>query len=98
MSPLENRWLYDGTQIDLRTVPEGSEHAGGTLWVDGEASNPDTGVVVYEVVPGDTMWSISQRAGVPLEQVAALNAQQNPDPNLIYADQSLVLGLAGPKG
>lgn len=44
----------------------------------------------YEVQPGDTLWSIAQRYGSSVEDLA--NANSISDPSLIYPGQRLFLG------
>ena len=47
------------------------------------------GTFRYTVQPGDTMFSIAQRFGVPLDELIAANPQI-PNPNLIFRDRSSV--------
>lgn len=44
----------------------------------------------YDVVPGDTLWGISHRSGVPVERIARDN--HLADPNRILVGQHLVVG------
>ncbi len=44
----------------------------------------------YAVRPGDTLWSISRRTGVPIRTLVGINKIKNPD--LIYAGELLKLG------
>jgi len=44
----------------------------------------------YVVRPGDTLWQISQRFGVPVETLLRLNHLSHP--HLIYPGQKLILG------
>jgi N-acetylmuramoyl-L-alanine amidase len=44
----------------------------------------------YDVKPGDTLWSISRRTGVPVDQIVRDNGLT--DPNHIAAGQHLVVG------
>jgi soluble lytic murein transglycosylase-like protein len=48
----------------------------------------------YDVKPGDTLWAISQRTGVPVDRIARDNGLANPD--LIMPGQHLVIGDAPP--
>lgn len=50
--------------------------------------------VVYMVQPRDTMYSISRRFGVPLEELAALNGIVNI--NRIWVGQNLIIPVPGP--
>lgn len=43
----------------------------------------------HEVQPGDTLWSISRRLGLPLEVILQLNKLANP--NLIYPGQKIII-------
>ena len=45
--------------------------------------------MIYVVKPGDTLYSLSRRFGVPVETIAWLN--QIPDPNVIVEGQALLL-------
>ncbi len=44
----------------------------------------------YAVRPGDTLWSISRRTGIPIRTLVGINKIKNPD--LIYAGELLKLG------
>lgn len=44
---------------------------------------------IYTVLPGDTLLSICDKFGVPIESVLAANSIENA--NLIYADQELII-------
>ena len=44
----------------------------------------------YDVKPGDTLWSISRRTGVPVDQIVRDNRLENP--NLIVPGEHLVVG------
>lgn len=48
----------------------------------------------YVVRSGDTLWSLSKRTGVPVDQIAARNHIRNPD--RIYAGQNLDLNSPAP--
>lgn len=43
----------------------------------------------YVVRPGDTLWSISRKTGVALEELIGINGIKDPD--LIYAGEHLKL-------
>lgn len=45
--------------------------------------------MIYVVRPGDTLWSISRRYGVPVAEIARLN--QLPEPDVLVPGQSLLL-------
>jgi len=53
---------------------------------------PD-GSIVYVVQAGDTLSLISQKTGVPVEQIRALNASSIGDGYIIHVGQELVLSL-----
>jgi len=53
---------------------------------------PD-GSIVYVVQVGDTLSLISQKTGVPVEQIRALNASSIGDGYIIHVGQELVLSL-----
>src|SRR5579884_720672 len=59
----------------------------GVLW----GTRP---VQAYTVQPGDTLWSLSQRSGVPVDQLARQNGIA--DPNHILVGQQLTLAPAAP--
>ena len=52
------------------------------------------GALAYQVKSGDTLWSISRRTGVPVDQLAARNHISNPD--RIYAGQQLDVSAPAP--
>jgi len=56
-------------------------------------SNPSLAATSYIVVAGDTIWSIAQRFGVPLQRL--IDANPTIDPNLLHAGD--VLRIPGPK-
>ncbi len=51
--------------------------------------------LAYQVQPGDTLWAISRRIGIPVDQIARENGIANP--NLIVVGQILSLGPAQPR-
>ena len=69
--------ISDGT-TELTTVAVGGH---GTA-AGGEAAQKEW----YTVVKGDTLWELSQRYGVPLDQIIDLNPDIR-NPNLIYVGQ-----------
>ena len=75
----------DGGTTALTAVAVSS---GGTLADNSAASGAAAAVQEewYTVVKGDTLWGLSQRYGVALSQVIALNPQIS-NPNLIYVGQ-----------
>lgn len=50
--------------------------------------------LAYQVRPGDTLWSISRRSGVPVSRLVRTNHLSHPD--RIYPGQDLALDLAPP--
>jgi LysM repeat protein len=50
----------------------------------------------YDVQPGDTLWAISHRTGVPVDQIVRDNGLK--DPNRLVPGQHLVVGDAPPPG
>ncbi|HEY7201673.1 MAG TPA: transglycosylase SLT domain-containing protein [Candidatus Dormibacteraeota bacterium] len=50
----------------------------------------------YDVQPGDTLWSISARTGVPISRIVQDNGL--PDPDHIVPGQHLVVGDPAPAG
>lgn len=67
-----------GTPVIIQT-PEG----GGTV------SSGKNGGKTYTVQPGDTLWSISRRLGVPLESIIQANPRISP--NQIYPGQTIYI-------
>ncbi|NLN06348.1 MAG: SafA/ExsA family spore coat assembly protein [Firmicutes bacterium] len=64
--------------------------------VTGCETGPKPSVTVYIVQPGDTLFKIAQRFGVPLDAVIAANPQiSNPD--LIFPGQKIIIPRS-PKG
>ncbi|MHB1419346.1 MAG: L,D-transpeptidase family protein [Bacillota bacterium] len=55
----------------------------------GPASPPDAGNKRYVVQPGDTLWGIARRHGIPLESIIQINGLINPDS--IYPGQQILL-------
>lgn len=47
--------------------------------------------IVYKIKPGETLWEISNRFGVPIQEIIRENGIADPD--TIYADQRLVLTI-----
>ena len=72
----------DGNTTGLTAV---AADTGGTA-ADGGA--PAAQGEWYTVVKGDTLWGLSQRYGVPLSRIIALNPQIS-NPNLIYPGQKV---------
>ena len=72
-----------------------SLHVGLVLVIPhpGPVPGPGPGVV-YMVQPRDTMYSISRRFGVPLEELATLNGIVNI--NRIWVGQNLIIPVPGP--
>lgn len=54
-------------------------------------SKPESGYIEYEVKYGDTLWSIAERYGVTVEELAELNDIENV--NVIYAGQILRISV-----
>lgn len=46
-------------------------------------------ITIHVVQPGDTLWAIAQRQGVPLETLIAANAL--PDPNQLVVGQAIII-------
>jgi lipoprotein-anchoring transpeptidase ErfK/SrfK len=48
--------------------------------------------MIYYIQPGDSLFLIAQRFGVPIEKIAAVNKIKNP--NLIFVGQPLIIPLS----
>lgn len=62
------------------------------LLKDGE-SKPESEYIEYKVKYGDTLWSIAERYGVTVEELAEINDIGNV--NVIYAGQTLKIPIYG---
>ncbi len=58
-------------------------------------AGPD-GRILYTVQSGDSLWRIAAVAGIPLEELRAMN-NLGPD-DIISPGQKILLGLGGPAG
>ena len=67
-------------------IPYNSSSSGGT-------NPPSQNVVYYTIRRGDTLWEISNRYGVTVQQLASWNNIVNP--NLIFAGNTLVIYTNG---
>ena len=76
--------LTDGNTSGLTAMPAGSGEtaAGGSTAGTAAAAQGEW----HTVVKGDTLWGLSRRYGVPLDQLIALNPDIR-NPNLIYVGQ-----------
>jgi LysM repeat protein len=73
------------------TVAASQPAAATSAGLDPQASQP-TSATTYTVVAGDTIWSIAQRFGVPLQRLIEANPKINP--NLLHVGD--LLHIPGP--
>jgi membrane-bound lytic murein transglycosylase D len=70
-----------------KSLPVARENSIGKIGKTSFADTPRGGV--YEVQPGDTLWSISKNQGIPVEKLKKLNKLKS---NNLQAGQKLIVG------
>ncbi len=83
--------------IDLNNITNASRiYPGQVLRIPVPTQPPAPGQRVYVVRPGDSLWTISRRFGVSIDDILAANDLANP--NLIYPGQELIIPGPGQPG
>jgi len=79
----------------LNNLSDNTIYVGQKLKVPGPASEGEGGTTEYIVQPGDTLFSIAQRFGVDVHELARIN--NITDPSTIYVGQKLIIPVSPSK-
>ncbi|HVA11335.1 MAG TPA: LysM peptidoglycan-binding domain-containing protein, partial [Candidatus Dormibacteraeota bacterium] len=86
--------LSSGAPAVASSSPQQSSPTSDYAAVTAAPAAPITNGASYTVVPGDTMWGIAEKNGIPLSQLEALNPQIE-HPELILPGQNVNIGGGG---